>query len=84
MSYLKMDAILQRLRSGVSMLSPGEQRTILNYLVGEVDELKQQIKSLRRSEPSGSTEEKDSGNRVRRGRKPKQDSGEAGSTTRDA
>tara|TARA_B100001093_G_scaffold152768_1_gene145461 strand:- start:15057 stop:15311 length:255 start_codon:yes stop_codon:yes gene_type:complete len=84
MSYLGMEAILHRLRNGVTMLSPGEQRTILNHLVEEVDELKRQVKSLRGPESSGGSEEKNPGDRVRRGRKPKQDSNEAGSTTGNA
>ena len=83
MSYLKMDAILQRLRNGISMLSQGEQRTILNYLVDQVDELKQQVESLRGPESSSSPKKEDTGNRVRRGRKPKQDSGETSSTAGD-
>ena len=81
MSYLKIDAILQRLRNGVTMLSPGEQRTVLNYLVDQVDELKGQLESLRGPKSSSSPEKEDTGNRVRRGRKPKQDSGETSSTT---
>ena len=84
MSYLKLDAILQRLRNGVTMLSPGEQRTILNHLVDQVDELKGQIESLRRPESTDSSEKEDAGNRVRRGRKPKQNQGEISSTTGDA
>ena len=83
MSYLKIDAILQRLRNGISMLSQGEQRTILNYLVDQVDELKQQVESLRGPESSSSPKKEDTGNRVRRGRKPKQDSGETSSTAGD-
>lgn len=83
MSYLNMEAILQRLRSGIAMLSPGEQRTILNYLVDQVHELREQVESLRRSEPTEGPQGEDSEGRVRRGRKPKSYQGEAGETAGD-
>lgn len=84
MSYISIDAILSRLRNGVSPLSEGETKSILNYLVDQVNELSGQIKSLRGPEPSGSIEEEDTGSGVRRGRKPKQDSGKISQTSRDA
>ena len=84
MSFLNLENILKRLRSGISPLSTGEQRAVLNYLVDRINELEQQIESLRRSESSPSSKDQDTGNRVRRGRKPKQDSGKISSTPRDA
>lgn len=76
MTFLQMDAILKRLRAGVVMLSPGEQRAIMNYLVDQVDELKRQVESLRGSELTQRSEESDTNGRVRRGRKPNKDEGE--------
>ena len=58
------------------MLSPGEQRAIMNYLVDQVDELKRQVESLRGSELTQRSEESDTNGRVRRGRKPNKDEGE--------
>lgn len=84
MSYLNLQSILSRLRSGVAVMSDGEIKTILNYLVEQVNELNGQVESLRRSESTGRTQEEDSNSGVRRGRKSKQDSGETGKTTGDA
>ncbi len=84
MSFLQLESIIKRLRSGVVQLSDGEVKTILNHLMDQVDELKRQVESLRRPESSGGIEAKNTDGRVRRGRKPKQDSGETGETPRDA
>lgn len=84
MSYLNLESILRRLRSGVSNLTPGEIRSLINYLVETTDELNKQVESLRRSVSPGSLEKEDSGDRVRRGRKPKQDTREVSETSGNA
>lgn len=84
MSYLNLQSILNRLRSGVAVMSDGEIKTILNYLVEQVNELSGQVESLRRSESTRGSQEENSYGGVRRGRKPKQNSGETGETSGDA
>tara|TARA_R100000951_G_scaffold116772_2_gene130646 strand:- start:2547 stop:2867 length:321 start_codon:yes stop_codon:yes gene_type:complete len=83
MSYLKIPSIIKRLQAGVVTLSDGEMKALINYLLERQDELIRQVESLRRSESTGSTEEEDTGDGVRRGRKPKQNKGNPSSTTGD-
>ena len=84
MAYLNLDSILRRLQAGAVPLSDGEVKTLLKHLVDQVNELSGQIESLRRSEPTRSSQSEDSSGGVRRGRKPKHNQGEAGQTPRDA
>ena len=84
MSYLEMESVKQRLRNGISPLSTGEIKTLLNHLMEEVDELKGQLEGLRRSQSTGTPEKKDPSSGVRRGRKPKHNSGETSQTSGDA
>ena len=84
MAYLNLDSILRRLQAGAVPLSDGEVKTLLKYLVDQVNELSGQIESLRRSESTGGSQSEDSSGGVRRGRKPKQDSRETGEASGNA
>lgn len=84
MSYLSKEAILLRLRSGVTSITDGEVKAVLNLLLEKVDELTKQVESIRRSGSAGESTEKSTGDRVHRGRKPKQDEGKAGSSPGNA
>jgi len=76
MSFLSKDAIMFRLTSGNVELTDGEVKSILNMLVEKTNEIERSIESLRRSESTEGSSGKDSSSGVRRGRKPKQNSGE--------
>lgn len=84
MSYLSKEAILLRLRSGVTSITDGEVKAVLNHLLEKVDELTKQVEDLCRSCPAGESPEKDTSDGVCGGRKSKQDEGKAGSSPGNA
>lgn len=84
MSYMTKESIIRRLRSGAVIISDGEVKTMLNHLLDTVDELSEQIESIRRSCPAGNSSEEDTSAGVCGGRESKQDKGKASSSTGNA